>query len=134
MSDIDQLTGLIADAERILVFTGAGISTASGIPDYSADIHSLMSDKRMRKILGALSDLPAPQEYSSGRRLRVGVIGWGSTFGSVLEAVKIGWENLNQGVHPLPVGHDSSDWRQAIDLVARDDLAVGVLYRREGGG
>lgn len=31
---LDQLVGLIAGAQRILVFTGAGISTASGIPDY----------------------------------------------------------------------------------------------------
>jgi NAD-dependent deacetylase len=34
VSDIDQLIELMAGAERILVFTGAGISTASGIPDY----------------------------------------------------------------------------------------------------
>lgn len=34
MSDFDQLVALLAGAERILVFTGAGISTASGIPDY----------------------------------------------------------------------------------------------------
>jgi 2-oxoglutarate ferredoxin oxidoreductase subunit alpha len=65
---------------------------ASGTPDYSADIHTLMGDKRMRKIRGALSDLPRPEEYSTGRKLKVGVIGWGSTFGSVLEAVRIGWE------------------------------------------
>ena len=32
--DVAALGRLIADAERILVFTGAGISTASGIPDY----------------------------------------------------------------------------------------------------
>jgi len=31
---IEQLAGLLADHHRILVFTGAGISTASGIPDY----------------------------------------------------------------------------------------------------
>jgi NAD-dependent deacetylase len=31
---VDQFARLIADANRILVFTGAGISTASGIPDY----------------------------------------------------------------------------------------------------
>ncbi len=34
MSDIEQLVGLVAGADRILFFTGAGISTASGIPDY----------------------------------------------------------------------------------------------------
>lgn len=76
-----------------LEFSATGLEhVASGTPDYSADIHTLMSDKRMRKIRGALSDLPPPQEYSNGRKLRVGVIGWGSTFGSVLEAVRIGWE------------------------------------------
>lgn len=31
---VDQLVGLLAGAERILIFTGAGISTGSGIPDY----------------------------------------------------------------------------------------------------
>jgi NAD-dependent deacetylase len=34
MDQLQALSGLIAGAERILVFTGAGISTASGIPDY----------------------------------------------------------------------------------------------------
>ncbi len=32
--EVERLTGLIREASRILVFTGAGISTASGIPDY----------------------------------------------------------------------------------------------------
>lgn len=31
---IDELVALLAASQRILVFTGAGISTASGIPDY----------------------------------------------------------------------------------------------------
>ena len=34
MDNTNELAGLIAGAERILIFTGAGISTASGIPDY----------------------------------------------------------------------------------------------------
>jgi NAD-dependent SIR2 family protein deacetylase len=34
MPDIDDLAGFVARHERILVLTGAGISTASGIPDY----------------------------------------------------------------------------------------------------
>ena len=32
--EIETLAGLIRHARQILVFTGAGISTASGIPDY----------------------------------------------------------------------------------------------------
>jgi len=34
MSDIETLAALLRDAERILVFTGAGISTGSGIRDF----------------------------------------------------------------------------------------------------
>ncbi len=33
-TEIEALAGLIREANRILLFTGAGISTASGIPDY----------------------------------------------------------------------------------------------------
>ena len=34
MSDVADLKGMIRDAERIVAFTGAGISTESGIPDF----------------------------------------------------------------------------------------------------
>jgi NAD-dependent deacetylase len=34
MNDIEQLRKLLVDANRVTVFTGAGISTESGIPDY----------------------------------------------------------------------------------------------------
>src|SRR5690348_15474642 len=33
-SEIDRLASLIGAAKKILVFTGAGISTGSGIPDF----------------------------------------------------------------------------------------------------
>jgi 2-oxoglutarate/2-oxoacid ferredoxin oxidoreductase subunit alpha len=61
----------------------------SGAPDYSAKTHMTMLGKRHRKIYGALADLPAPVEFSDGGTMEVGVIGWGSTFGSVLEAANI---------------------------------------------
>jgi 2-oxoglutarate/2-oxoacid ferredoxin oxidoreductase subunit alpha len=64
----------------------------SGVPDYSAENHMRMSAKRHRKIYRALESLPAPVEFSAGGRLDVGVIGWGSSFGSVLEAVNTGRE------------------------------------------
>ncbi|MGY9055039.1 MAG: SIR2 family NAD-dependent protein deacylase, partial [Alphaproteobacteria bacterium] len=34
MTAVDDLRELIANAERIVIFTGAGISTESGIPDF----------------------------------------------------------------------------------------------------
>ena len=33
-ADIERLAGMIATARRAVVFTGAGISTESGIPDF----------------------------------------------------------------------------------------------------
>ena len=34
MDDIERLQAMIASAKRIVAFTGAGISTESGIPDF----------------------------------------------------------------------------------------------------
>ena len=34
MSSFDRLAGFIAEAQRVVVFTGAGISTESGVPDF----------------------------------------------------------------------------------------------------
>jgi 2-oxoglutarate ferredoxin oxidoreductase subunit alpha len=51
-------------------------------------MHTLMTEKRHRKIAAALDDLPVPEVFWGNEHLDVGVIGWGSTFGSVLEAVK----------------------------------------------
>lgn len=69
--------------------------TEAGQPDYSPEIHMKMTRKRHRKLQYALTDLPAPIEHSGGGQLDVGVIGWGSTFGSVQEAVnsarECGW-------------------------------------------
>lgn len=70
------------------IFSATGLEhTQTGVPDYSPENHMLMTEKRHRKISGALGDLPSPEEFSSGGKLDVGVIGWGSTFGSILEAV-----------------------------------------------
>ena len=71
-----------------LAFVATGLEhTERGKPDYSPESHMKMSAKRHRKIQGAIADLPAPEEYAPEGSLAVGVIGWGSTFGSVLEAV-----------------------------------------------
>jgi 2-oxoglutarate ferredoxin oxidoreductase subunit alpha len=77
----------IPGAEGFL-FDATGLEhTEKGRPDYSSEIHSTMTEKRHRKIQLALKDLPEPLEFSSGETLDVGVIAWGSTFGSALDAV-----------------------------------------------
>ncbi|MFH1491056.1 MAG: 2-oxoacid:acceptor oxidoreductase subunit alpha [Pseudomonadota bacterium] len=68
-------------------FTATGLEhTERGLPDYSADNHMKMSEKRHLKIRNSLRDLPPPEEVSGGGRMDLGLIAWGSTFGSALEA------------------------------------------------
>jgi 2-oxoglutarate/2-oxoacid ferredoxin oxidoreductase subunit alpha len=66
--------------------------TERGQPDYTSEIHMKMTQKRHRKLRYALDDLPAPVEYSAVGKLDVGIIGWGSTFGSIQEAVLMAQE------------------------------------------
>jgi 2-oxoglutarate ferredoxin oxidoreductase subunit alpha len=71
------------------IFTTTGLEhSENGVPDYTSENHMRMTHKRHRKIHGALKDLFPPKEYSAGGSLDVGVISWGSTFGSALEAVQ----------------------------------------------
>ena len=70
------------------LFTATGLEhSEKGTPDYSPENHMKMTEKRHRKIRSALADLPAPEVFSGGDSMDVGVIAWGSTFGSALEAV-----------------------------------------------
>ncbi|MBW1851515.1 MAG: 2-oxoacid:acceptor oxidoreductase family protein, partial [Deltaproteobacteria bacterium] len=82
------------------LFTASGLEhTEKGIPDYTANNHMMMSEKRHRKIQGALQDLPVPVEISLEGDLDLGVIAWGSTFGSALEAVRMAQDKgLNVGI------------------------------------
>jgi 2-oxoglutarate ferredoxin oxidoreductase subunit alpha len=72
------------------LFSATGLEhTEKGLPDYSPDNHMKMTEKRHRKVHGALRDLPPPEEFSPGASMDVGVVAWGSTFGSALEAVLV---------------------------------------------
>ncbi|MCB2184916.1 MAG: 2-oxoacid:acceptor oxidoreductase subunit alpha [Deltaproteobacteria bacterium] len=63
-----------------------------GNPEYAPDNHMAMSQKRRRKLLGALSELPAPEVHGPDGPLALGVMSWGSTWGSVWEAVEMARE------------------------------------------
>jgi 2-oxoglutarate ferredoxin oxidoreductase subunit alpha len=71
------------------IFTATGLEhSETGLPNYTAENHMKMSEKRHRKIYGALEDLFSPEEFSTADEMEVGIISWGSTFGAALEAVK----------------------------------------------
>ena len=71
------------------IFTTTGLEhTEKGLPDYSPAVHMQMSKKRHDKLQHALMDLPEPMEYAPEGNLDVGIISWGSTFGSALEAAR----------------------------------------------
>lgn len=70
------------------MFTATGLEhSEEGKPEYSPENHQRMSEKRHRKIDGALPDLPPPEAVGTEGDLDVGVIAWGSTYGAALEAV-----------------------------------------------
>ena len=71
-------------------FAATGLEhSEKGIPNYDPENHMQMSAKRLRKILGALRDLPEPEPYFLDHKVEIGVISWGSTFGTALESVRI---------------------------------------------
>ncbi len=69
------------------IYTSTGLEHAeNGKPEYSADTHTIMSEKRHRKINNALADMPKPEEFSKDDSLDLGVVTWGSSAGAALEA------------------------------------------------
>jgi 2-oxoglutarate ferredoxin oxidoreductase subunit alpha len=72
---------------------GAAIYTATGLehnehghPDYEPEDHIAMMEKRFRKLDTAAAELPTPERYGD-ENATVGLIGWGSTEGTIQEAV-----------------------------------------------
>ena len=72
------------------IFAATGLEhSEKSKPDYTADNHMMMSEKRHRKINGALKDLPEPVEYDPEETYDIGIITWGSTSGAAVEAVNL---------------------------------------------
>ncbi|HEX6478697.1 MAG TPA: 2-oxoacid:acceptor oxidoreductase subunit alpha [Ktedonobacteraceae bacterium] len=57
-----------------------------GHPDYEPEDHTAMMEKRFRKLDTAAEELPQPQRYGDADAT-IGIIGWGSTEGTIQEAV-----------------------------------------------
>ncbi|GCE12079.1 2-oxoacid:acceptor oxidoreductase subunit alpha [Tengunoibacter tsumagoiensis] len=57
-----------------------------GHPDYEPEDHVAMMQKRFQKLKTAANELPQPVRYGA-TQARIGIIGWGSTEGTIQEAV-----------------------------------------------
>jgi 2-oxoglutarate ferredoxin oxidoreductase subunit alpha len=58
----------------------------AGHPNYEPEDHTAMMQKRFRKLVSAVADIPPVERYGD-EDATVGLIGWGSTEGTIQEAV-----------------------------------------------
>ncbi|GCE24975.1 pyruvate ferredoxin oxidoreductase [Dictyobacter alpinus] len=58
----------------------------AGHPNYEPEDHVAMMEKRFRKLVTAAEEMPQPERYGDADAT-IGVIGWGSTEGTIQEAV-----------------------------------------------
>jgi len=61
----------------------------SGHISYDADNHQRMTDTRLGKIAGIAKDIPLQVTEQGNSSGKLAVVGWGSTFGPISEAVKV---------------------------------------------
>ena len=62
---------------------------ASGHISYDPDNHQKMTDVRAAKIAGIANDIPLQRTALGPARGKLAIVGWGSTFGPIHQAVKI---------------------------------------------
>ncbi len=68
-------------------YTATGLEhDEHGHPDYEPEDHTVMMQKRFRKLETAAAELPVPLRYGA-EKASLGLIGWGSTEGTIQEAV-----------------------------------------------
>lgn len=97
--------GAMAESFARYAYTASGVSPSStpgagapayvatglehnehGHPDYEPEDHTAMMEKRFRKLDTAAEELPKPERYGD-EHAQIGIIGWGSTEGTIQEAV-----------------------------------------------
>ena len=73
-------------------YTATGLEhDETGKPAYTPEIHIAMTDKRYAKLTTAAKEISRVEIFGS-EKPEVGIIGWGSTVGSILEAVATAME------------------------------------------
>jgi len=81
------ISPITAPGPGALAYVATGLEHDEyGHPDYEPEDHTAMMEKRFRKLATAADELPQPQRYGDDDAI-IGIIGWGSTEGTIQEAV-----------------------------------------------
>lgn len=85
----DGVSPLVVPGEPGAVYTITGLEhSATGNPNYEAEVHSMMTEKRHRKFETMKSDLPEA-DILGDEDADIGIAGWGSTIGAIREGMEI---------------------------------------------
>ncbi len=91
----DGVSPLVVPGEPGAMYTITGLEhTVKGIPNYESQVHTMMTAKRHRKFESMVVDLP-PADILGDADAEIGIAGWGSTIGAILEGMALARE---QGV------------------------------------
>jgi len=85
----DGVSPLIVPGEPGAFYSITGLEhSVTGNPNYESDVHSMMNAKRFRKFESMEKDLP-PADILGDETADIGIAGWGSTIGAILEGMEI---------------------------------------------
>lgn len=121
--------------EDDLPYIAAGMEhQAAGSPSGSAETHSAMSRKRLGKIEAAREILSDEPDYSVHPKARIGIVGWGSTYGAIAEAAeRLRRDGANVAVahirHLNPMPEERlTRWMAPLDrIIVAEDNQMGQL-------
>ncbi len=85
----DGVSPLVVPGESGAIYSITGLEhSVTGNPNYEPDVHTMMTAKRFRKFESMVSDLPQADIIGDEKAV-IGLAGWGSTIGSILEGMEI---------------------------------------------
>jgi 2-oxoglutarate/2-oxoacid ferredoxin oxidoreductase subunit alpha len=134
---LDQITQHIPPGTRILDGKYPLLSGLEhdemGHPTGSPKLHMAMTAKRRNKLRKLAEEIPVPEVYGDQKGDTL-LVGWGSTYGPIHDAVKMGRENSEKigaihlrHVHPLPNGLEKifANFKRVVTVEMNDQGVYG---------
>ncbi len=109
----DGVSPWVIPGEEGISYTATGLGhDEMGAPNYDIEVNRELAEKRFRKFTSMLADLPPPEFFGDEDAPNL-IVTWGSTFGSVLEAV----ERLSEQGYRLRVAKVKTIYPQHEDIM-----------------